>query len=109
MSNLFEIDDQNFASEVLNSDLPVLVDFSATWCGPCKRQLPIVEQFAAANSGKIKVCKVDVDEALEVAEKLKIKSVPSLALFNHGQRIDTKVGLMSIVQLNNWVLEKIGA
>lgn len=109
MGNVIEVDDNNFAVEVLASDLPVLVDFGASWCGPCQRQLPIMEQFAAAHLGKVKVCKVDIDDSPETAEKLKVKGVPSIVLFNNGQRIDTKVGLTSAATLTNFVLEKIGA
>lgn len=109
MSNVIEVDDNNFEVEVLKAKLPVLVDFSATWCGPCVRQLPVMEQFAAANLGKVKVCKVDVDEAPAIAEKLKIRGVPSIILFNHGERLDMKVGLTTVSALNSFLLEKVGA
>ena len=109
MSDVITVDDNNFEVEVLESKLPVLVDFSADWCGPCKRQLPVMEQFAAANLGKVKVCKMDVDESPRMAEKLKIRGVPSIILFNHGQRLDMKVGLTTASALSNLVLEKIGA
>jgi thioredoxin 1 len=108
MSDVIEVDDNNFEVEVLGSKLPVLVDFSATWCGPCQRQLPIMEQFATANTGRVKVCKVDVDEAPAIAEKLKIRGVPSIILFNHGERLDMKVGLTTAAVLNNLLLEKVG-
>jgi thioredoxin 1 len=107
MSNVIEVDDNNFETEVLAAKVPVLVDFGADWCGPCKRQLPIMEQFADTNLGKIKVCKVDVDESPVIAEKLRIKSVPSIILFNHGERLDMKVGLTTASALSNLVLEKI--
>jgi thioredoxin 1 len=109
MSDVITVDDNNFEVEVLESKLPVLVDFSADWCGPCKRQLPVMESFATANLGKVKVCKVDVDEAPGIAEKLKIRGVPSIILFNHGERLDMKVGLTTASALNNLLLEKIGA
>ncbi len=108
MSNVVTVDDNNFETEVLKSDKPVLVDFSAVWCGPCQRQLPIIEKFADDNK-QIKVCKVDVDDAPQVAARLGIKSVPSLVLFNGGEKVGTKVGLTSLAALDNLVLEKVGA
>ena len=109
MSDVVYVDDASFETEVLNSKVPVLVDFSATWCGPCQRQLPILEKFATANSSKIKVAKVDVDEAPQIAAKLGIKSVPSMVLFNQGQRVDTRVGLTTLADLDHFVLAKVGA
>jgi thioredoxin 1 len=107
MTEIVHVDDSNFESEVLNSELPVLVDFSATWCGPCQRQLPILEKFAADNA-KVKVVKVDIDDAPNVTAKLGIRSVPSLVLFNLGKPVSTKVGLTSLSELSNLVLTKLG-
>lgn len=107
MSNVVTVDDNNFETEVLQSDRPVLVDFSAVWCGPCQRQLPIIEKFASDNK-RVKVCKVDVDDAPKVAARLGIKSVPSLLLFNSGEKVGSKVGLTSLAALDNMVLEKVG-
>lgn|SRR5574338_580396 len=109
MSDVVTVDDNNFEAEVLQSDKPVLVDFSAVWCGPCQRQLPIIEKFAADNKQRVKVCKVDVDDAPTVAARLGIKSVPSLVLFNAGEKVGSKVGLTSLAALDNLVLEKVGA
>lgn len=109
MSDVVYVDDNNFESEVLQSRTPVLVDFSAVWCGPCQRQLPIIEKYAADNKNKVKVCKVDVDEAPGIAAKYGIKSVPSMLLFFMGNKVDSKVGLTSLAALNNFVLEKVGA
>lgn len=109
MSDVVYVDDNNFESEVLQSRTPVLVDFSAVWCGPCQRQLPIIEKYAADNKNKVKVCKVDVDDAPGIAAKYGIKSVPSMLLFFMGNKVDSKVGLTSLSALQNFVLEKVGA
>jgi thioredoxin 1 len=108
MSDVVTVDDNNFETEVLQSDRPVLVDFSAVWCGPCQRQLPIIEKFASDNKQRVKVCKVDVDDAPQIAAQLGIKSVPSILLFNSGKKIDSKVGLTSLAALDNFLLEKAG-
>jgi thioredoxin 1 len=108
MSDVVIVNDENFESEVLQSRLPVLVDFSAVWCGPCQRQLPIMEKFASDNKKRVKVCKIDVDDAPKVAAQLGIKSVPSIVLFHWGKRVDSKVGLTSLSALDNFLLEKVG-
>ena len=109
MSNVIEVNDDNFEVEVLESTVPVLVDFGAVWCGPCQRQLPIMEKFASENLQKVKVCKVDVDESPKVAAKLNIKGVPSIVLFDNGKKLDMKVGLTSSAALSSFLLEKIGS
>lgn len=91
--NVHVFDDRNFDEEVLKSDLPVLVDFTATWCGPCKALAPIVEKLADENEGKIKVGKVDIDEAKEIAQKFGIRSVPTLMVFRGGQKTQQHIGL----------------
>jgi len=86
------LDDQNFDQEVLSSDLPVLVDFSADWCGPCQMQGPIVEEVAKEVEGKIKVVKVNVDQAPQTSQKYGIMSIPTLILFKDGQVAKQMVG-----------------
>jgi thioredoxin 1 len=108
MTDVKYVDDKTFESEVLNSTLPVLVDFSAAWCGPCLKQLPILEKFAIDNSSKIKVVKIDIDESPVVAAKFGIKSIPSMLLFNQGKKLDMKVGLTSAAILNKWVSDQFG-
>ena len=95
MSKLVSVDENNFETEVVNSKIPVLVDFGATWCGPCQKQLPILEKFANENLGTFKVCKVDIDDAPDLAAKFNIRGVPTIALFSKGVNVDTKVGLTS--------------
>lgn len=102
------VDDSNFDTEVLQSNIPVLVDFGATWCGPCQKQLPIVERFAVQHKTDFKVCTIDVDDAPMVAAKFGIRGVPSLLLFHNGQKLDAKVGLVSFNQLESFCLSKFG-
>ena len=83
----------NFDSEVLNSDKPVLVDFWASWCGPCRMVSPIVDEIAEENSD-IKVCKVNVDENQELAAKYSVMSIPTLILFKNGEIANKKIGFM---------------
>ncbi len=86
------ITDQNFTEEVTNSNLPVLIDFWAVWCGPCRAIAPIVEQLAGEYDGKLKVGKLDVDENPETAVKFGVRSIPTLLLFKNGQVVDTIIG-----------------
>lgn len=92
MSKVIEIAEENFEEEVLNSELPVLVDFWAPWCGPCRMMGPIVEELAEENL-EIKVCKLNVDEASDIARKYEIESIPTLIYFNNGIALKTLVGL----------------
>ena len=88
-----KITKENFEEEVLNSALPVLVDFWATWCGPCLMMAPLVEEFAKEQEGKVKVGKINVDEEPELAMKYGISSIPTLMVFKEGKLVNTSVGL----------------
>ena len=87
------LNEDNFEKEVLKSEIPVLVDFWATWCGPCKMLAPTIAKIAEENSGVIKVCKLDVDEEPEIAAKYGISSIPTLKVFVNGEVINSSVGV----------------
>jgi thioredoxin 1 len=92
-SNVQEVTDTTFQNEVLNSANPVIVDFWAPWCGPCKALGPIVEQLATENSGAVKFVKVNVDDSPRVAQTYRVQGIPTLMFFNGGQRKGEIVGL----------------
>ncbi|MGB0718933.1 MAG: thioredoxin TrxA [Bdellovibrionales bacterium] len=102
MSSLAVTDD-SFEAEVLNADGPVLVDFWAEWCGPCKTLSPIVDEIAADMDGKVKVVKINIDEAPEAPSKYGVRGIPTLMIFKGGEVVDTKVGGMPKSQLTEWV------
>lgn len=87
-----QIDSKEFQTEVLESRLPVLVDFSAIWCGPCQMMGPVLEQLAAEYAGKAKIVTVDIDRSMDLAEKYRIMSVPNMILFKDGTPVDAVIG-----------------
>ena len=87
------LNEDNFEKEVPKSEIPVLVDFWATWCGPCKMLAPTIAKIAEENSGVIKVCKLDVDEEPEIAAKYGISSIPTLKVFVNGEVVNSSVGV----------------
>lgn len=100
--NIQTFNESNFDAEVLKSDVPVLVDFTATWCGPCRALAPIVEKIADEYEGKVKVGKLDIDEAPNVTAKYGIRSVPTVLVFQAGEKKAQHVGLTTrdkIVQM----------
>ena len=88
---LVHLNSENFEAEVIASDVPVLVDFYATWCGPCKMVAPIIEEIANERTD-VKVCKLDVDEAIDIARQYQIASIPTLLLFHGGEVVNKAVG-----------------
>ncbi|MDO9465575.1 MAG: thioredoxin [bacterium] len=94
-----KVDDTNFKQEVLESDIPVLVDFWAEWCGPCRMIAPAVKEIAEEYDGKLKVCKLNVDEAPGISSEYGIMSIPTLAIFKDGAVVDKVVGVASKTEL----------
>ncbi|WP_437775266.1 thioredoxin [Sorangium sp. So ce1097] len=90
---VIEVNDLNFAREVLETDTPVLVDFSASWCAPCKRLAPIVDEIAEETAGQVKVVKLDVDESPAAAKQFDIRGLPTVVAFQNGEPVKRHVGL----------------
>jgi thioredoxin 1 len=94
MGKPVEVNDANFEQEVIKSDIPVLVDFWAPWCGACQTAGPIIEKIAGEYEGKVKVCKLNVDEGRQTAAKYSVMSIPTLILLKDGKVVDQIVGVM---------------
>ena len=103
MSASHKVSDQNFENEVLQASGPVVVDFWAEWCGPCKAMSPLVDQLASEMGEKVKVVKVNIDESPNAPTKYGVRGIPTFMVFRDGQVVDTRVGSMSKGQLNEWV------
>lgn len=99
MANALHVTDDNFETEVLKSDVPVLIDFWATWCGPCRLVAPIVEELAVEYGGKAKICKVDVDNNHKTAMTYGIRSIPTLLIFKNGEVVDSILGAVPKQQI----------
>lgn len=100
---IVHVTDANFEEEVLKSEIPVLVDFWAEWCGPCKMIAPVLDELAGDYNGKVKVCKMDVDANKDTPTKFGIRGIPTLIIFKNGAAEATKVGALSKAQLTEFV------
>ena len=107
MSNLLAVSDNSFENDVVESKVPVLVDFWAQWCGPCKAIAPILEDIAQHYGDKVKVVKLDVDSNPATPPKFGVRGIPTLILFKDGQVIATQVGLLNKTALVNFIDEHI--
>ncbi|MBP8285831.1 MAG: thioredoxin TrxA [Rhodoferax sp.] len=102
------VSDASFEGDVLLAELPVLVDYWAEWCGPCKMIAPILDEVASSYSGKLQIAKMNVDENREIPGKFGIRGIPTLMLFKSGQLAATKVGAMSKAQLTAFIDQQLG-
>ena len=107
MSNIKNLNLENFDEEVSNSNLPVLIDFWAEWCGPCKTLTPILEELSSEMSHKLLIAKVNLDENQDLAMKFSIRSIPTLLLFKEGDLLDTKIGLLPKKDIMEWLRSKV--
>ena len=107
MSKPIELNDENFDQELTSSQVPVLVDYWAEWCGPCKMVAPVLEEIAEEYEGKLLIGKVDVDSNRDSAAKQNVMSIPTLILFKDGKPIDQRIGALSKVQLEEFLDEYI--
>ena len=103
MSSASQVTDSSFKGEVLESDVPVLVDFWAPWCGPCRMVAPVVDEIAEQYEGQVKVVKLNTDENPQVASQYGIRSIPTLMIFKGGQRVDMVVGAVPKTTLANTI------
>lgn len=103
MSILASVTDHHFETEVLQSQIPVLVDFWAEWCGPCKNLMPTIEAIAESYAGKIKVFKLNVDDSPQTAAKYGVRGIPTLILFKNGQPVGTSVGALTRTKLDEFL------
>ena len=103
MSDIVYATDASFEADVINSDIPVLVDFWAEWCGPCKMIAPVLDDLATEYAGKVKIVKVDVDANSDTPAKFGVRGIPTLIVFKNGEAAATKVGALSKTQLMEFV------
>lgn len=107
MSNVPSVNTGSFSREVLESPLPVMVDFYAEWCGPCKMMSPVIDKIAESLNGKLKVMKLDTDDSPEIAVKYQIMGVPTLIIFKEGQPIAKHVGYMNEQNMSSFVKQHV--
>ena len=99
----YSLNSQNFEQEVLQSKIPVLVDFSADWCGPCKMMAPVIEELAGEYEGEMKIGKINVDQSPDIAQKYNVMSIPMFAFFKNGEVIETAVGALNKAKLQGMI------
>ena len=99
----YSLNSQNFEEEVLKSKLPVPVDFSADWCGPCKMMAPVIDELAGEYEGELKIGKINVDQAPDIAQKYNVMSIPMFAFFKNGEVIETAVGALNKSKLQGMI------
>ena len=99
--------DKNFDKDISSQNIPVIVDFGAEWCGPCKQLDPILEQIASENSDKVKIFKMNIDENPMTPQKYGIRGIPTIMLFKDGKLIDTKVGSLPKSALETWITSNL--
>jgi thioredoxin 1 len=105
-TDIKNIDDAQFSEEVLQSQVPVVVDFWAEWCGPCRALAPVLDQVAEELGETVKVVKMNIESAPETPAKYGVRGIPTLMIFKGGELVDTRVGGMPKTQLSNWITEK---
>jgi|TARA_B110000503_G_scaffold35642_1_gene58269 thioredoxin 1 len=103
MNDIVHVTDTSFADDVLNAELPVLLDFWAAWCGPCKMIAPMLDELSTEYAGRIKICKMDVDGNSITPSKFNVRGIPTLIIFKDGTVEATKVGALSKVQLVEFI------
>lgn len=107
-SNIVQVTDDSFESDVLNSGQPVLVDYWAEWCGPCKMVSPILEEISTEFTGRLKVAKLNIDENPDTPPRYGIRGIPTLMIFKDGEVLTTKVGAMSKAQMTAFIEGALG-
>ena len=101
--SVLSINEKSFESEVINSDIPVLIDFWAEWCGPCKELTPLLDEISDEMKDKIKIVKINIDENPNIPSQYGIQSIPTLIIFNKGEPIATKIGSSIKTELISWI------
>lgn len=103
-----DVTDSSFEEEVLNSDIPVLIDFWAEWCGPCKMLAPTIEELSKSLQGKVKILKMNIDDNPDTPTKLGIRSIPTMMIFKDGKQLASKVGALPKGSIEEWLGSNIG-
>jgi len=104
MSQVIHVDESNFPSVVVESDIPVVLDFYAPWCGPCRRLAPELDKLAVEFAGSVKIVKVNVDENSKLADAYQVRGLPTILFMKDGEVVDHHAGLLSLAQLRSYVL-----